>query len=310
MLLATVTVRSVERLSPSFARIELGGPALADLGVDGPFYDQRFKLLLPAAGGLAPLRGLRPESWWSDLLALPDAERPVVRTYSVREVRGSGPDSRLVLDVVLHEGAHGPGSAWASSARVGDEVGVVAPRRGTPSGGIEWDPGAARRLLLVGDETAVPAIASILASLPPTACGDAFLEVPFADDVQELAAPPGVRVRWLPRDGAPVGSVALPAVRAHLAPDEAIAPVQPSAAVATAATAATEDETLWETPTYSSSGEDLASRPEAGADCYAWIAGETDLVRRLRRHLVDDLGLPRQRVAFMGYWRRGVAMRS
>jgi NADPH-dependent ferric siderophore reductase len=40
-----VTVRRVERLSPSFVRVELGSPALADLGVDAPWYDQRIKLV-------------------------------------------------------------------------------------------------------------------------------------------------------------------------------------------------------------------------------------------------------------------------
>jgi NADPH-dependent ferric siderophore reductase len=43
---------------------------------------------------------------------------------------------------------------------------------------------------------------------------------------------------------------------------------------------------------------------------YAWIAGESTVVTGLRRHLVNELGLDRGRVAFMGYWRRGVAMRS
>ncbi len=43
---------------------------------------------------------------------------------------------------------------------------------------------------------------------------------------------------------------------------------------------------------------------------YFWIAGESGVVTTLRRHLVKDLGIDRKRVAFMGYWRRGVAMRG
>ena len=46
------------------------------------------------------------------------------------------------------------------------------------------------------------------------------------------------------------------------------------------------------------------------ADTYAWIAGESWLVKALRRALVTELGVERSRVAFMGYWREGVAMRS
>ena len=47
--------------------------------------------------------------------------------------------------------------------------------------------------------------------------------------------------------------------------------------------------------------------PDATAGCYAWLAGEAGVVKRLRRHLVTDLGVPRNEVAFMGYWRVGVA---
>jgi NADPH-dependent ferric siderophore reductase len=68
---------------------------------------------------------------------------------------------------------------------------------------------------------------------------------------------------------------------------------------------------------HSSSGEDLAApgprRPPVGTyldDLYAWIAGESWLVKALRRSLVTELGVDRRQVAFMGYWRQGVAMRS
>ena len=74
------------------------------------------------------------------------------------------------------------------------------------------------------------------------------------------------------------------------------------------------DPDLWETPTYSSSGEDVesAAGPVGSSlgDLYAWIAGESGLVTGLRRVLVRDLGVDRRQVAFMGYWRRGVSMRS
>ena len=46
------------------------------------------------------------------------------------------------------------------------------------------------------------------------------------------------------------------------------------------------------------------------ADVYAWIAGEAGVVTSLRRFLVKERGLGRGQVAFMGYWRRGVAMKS
>ena len=70
----------------------------------------------------------------------------------------------------------------------------------------------------------------------------------------------------------------------------------------------------WRSATYSSSGEDVdGTSVTVGHDLdglYAWIAGEAGVVTSLRRHLVRDLGIDRRQVAFMGYWRRGVAMRS
>jgi NADPH-dependent ferric siderophore reductase len=74
------------------------------------------------------------------------------------------------------------------------------------------------------------------------------------------------------------------------------------------------DPDLWETPTYSSSGEDVdVPVATVGHDLdglYAWIAGESGIVTGLRRLLVNELGMDRRQAAFMGYWRRGVAMRS
>ena len=73
---------------------------------------------------------------------------------------------------------------------------------------------------------------------------------------------------------------------------------------------------LWETPVYSSSGEEVAEATTVPVDdtpyagLYAWIAGESKVVTGLRRKLVKDLGLDRGQVAFMGYWREGISMRS
>jgi NADPH-dependent ferric siderophore reductase len=217
---------------------------------------------------------------------------------------GSGEHTRLVVDIVLHDDHHGgdpgPGSAWASRAEVGDRLVVLAPRRGHPYGGIEFAPGDARRVLLVGDETAVPAIAGILRDLPGDASGTAVLEVPLTADVQDLVAPPGVQVRWLPRDGRVLGSLL------HDAALETLGAAPVAAEVGDDEV----DPDLWETPAYSSSGEDVAAEPAHHDDLYVWIAGESKVVTGLRRVLVKDLGLDRRQVAFMGYWRLGVSMAS
>lgn len=305
MLLAEVEVVCVERTGPSFVRVELGGPALADLGVDGPWWDQRIKLVVPdpATGALSSVEGA-DASWLATWLERPAAERGHMRTYTVREVRGSGERTTLVVDMVLHLDGDlvGPGSLWAATAAPGDRVVVLGPRRGFPYGGIEFAPPPGARLLLVGDETAVPAVCAILEQLPDDARGAAFLEVPVTGDAQDVRRPPGVEVTWLPRDGAALGTLLHAAVAAHLGVPGATAEVASDEV----------DPDLWETPSYSSSGEELDGdvAGEAVGGTYAWIAGESRVVTGLRRHLVTEVGLDRGRVAFMGYWRRGVAMRS
>jgi NADPH-dependent ferric siderophore reductase len=113
-----------------------------------------------------------------------------------------------------------------------------------------------------------------------------------------------VRIVWLPRDGAPHGERACRAVLGLFGLGDLCEPVDESEV----------DPDLWETPTHSSSGEPLPGTDDAPVEeaggLYAWVAGESAMVTRLRRHLVRDAGLDRRQVAFMGYWRRGVAMRS
>lgn len=306
MILSEVEVVGVERISPSFVRLELGGAALADFGVAGPLYDQRIKIVLPGAGGTLPTLSAGP-GWYADWLALPEQQRGSMRTYTVREVRGSGAGTRIVVDVVLHlaPGRSGPGSTWAASARPGDRVVMTAPRRGFEYGGIEFAPGGARELLLVADETAVPAVGGILRDLGPEAHGAVFLEVPHAGDILDLDAPAGMQLTWLPREGAPHGVRQVDAVRRYLDLPPVTELVDDRLV----------DPDLWETPTYSSRGEELAGTAATVAtaalpDLYAWIAGESKVVTTLRRCMVTELGLHRSQVAFMGYWREGVAMKG
>lgn len=288
------TVLRVTPLSPHFTRITFGGTELAHFGTDG--LDQRIKLLLPRADGTFPELGLfdaeRPamQDWYRRWRELPDPERNAIRTYTIRAVR---PElSEIDIDFVLH-GTEGPASAWAQHAQIGDELIVLGPdsRATEPAGGIEWNPGSARRVLLAGDETAAPAICAILESLPTEFTGEAIIEVPSPEDALDVTHPAGVRVRWLGRGDTAHGTLLEPAVLEWGA--------QRSAAAAQTAGAEPEsvdpDEVLWEVP------EDVAGEE------YAWLAGEAGVVTRLRRHLVRDLGIDRRAVAFMGYWKIGRA---
>ncbi|WP_369139016.1 siderophore-interacting protein [Modestobacter versicolor] len=286
------TVARVQRLSPNFLRLTFAGPEFTGFGVGGA--DQRIKLVLSRDGG--PVRDLLTDGpgWYQEYCALPDERRPYLRTYTVRDARPLL--GEIDVDVVLHGvdgGQHGPAGSWAAAAVVGDPVVVLGPdRSGTGRAwGVEWAPPAEGTLFLAGDETAVPAISAIVEALPSGRRTIAVLEVPEAGDVLSLAVPAGVEVRWLVRGARARGEALGPAVHAALCELGVAAP---------AAGVEPEDVDL--------DGGMLWEVPDAGADgCYAWLAGEAGMVKKLRRRLVRDLGVPRTSVAFMGYWRLGAA---
>jgi len=289
--LFTVTVRAARRLSPSFVRVTFTGPDLDLFASNG--LDQRIKVMLPLPG-----RGLvdcpTGPDWYGEWRALPAERQLPIRTYTVRAVRSDPVE--VDVDFVLH-GATGPASAWAEQAAAGDEIVLVGPNAvfEGPTGGVEWHPPAdARCLLIAGDETAVPAVASILETLPHGYVGQALLEVPDAADFQQLRSDSDVEVTWLARGTRARGELLADAVRSAADPlreeaDDDLPDVDPDAGI------------LWETP------QVLGATPSAAAP-YAWIAGEAAMVRDLRRHLVGEVGLPRTAVAFMGYWREGRAL--
>jgi NADPH-dependent ferric siderophore reductase len=286
-------------LSPTFVRLTLTASDLDRFADNG--FDQRIKLLLPL-----PDRGLEHvpvgPDWYTDWRNLPEHRRNPIRTYTVRAVR---PARREIdVDVALH-GDSGPASRWARAARPGDAVAVLGPNADYDGvhGGIDFHPPPdAQHVLLAGDETALPAIMSILERLPRDARGEALLEVPERGDRSiDVDAPEGFRVGWLPREGALHGQLLVPAVEAAV--DRLLA----DRTLVAAGEVALEDVDvdaglLWEVP-----GAD-GSRPSAAtAGVYAWLAGEAGVVKTLRRLLVRDLGVDRRSVAFMGYWRLGRA---
>jgi NADPH-dependent ferric siderophore reductase len=297
------SVARVQRLTPHFTRVTFAGDELADFGTAG--LDQRVKVVMPLAdSGFAHFPD--GEDWYSAWRELPAERRNPFRTYTVRAVR---PERREVdLDFVAH-GDTGPGSAWATRARPGDPIVLIGPdeRSEGRTIGIDWRPGDVDTVLLAGDETAAPAICAILESLPADASGAAMIEVPSADDVLDVRAPEGVEVRWLPRPhGQSHGERLVPAVRDWVARTCWLRDcADPASAAADSArrtlaeleAAADADGILWDVP----EGTSL------DGDCYAWLAGEASMIKVLRRFLVQDAGLDRRQVAFMGYWRRGRA---
>ncbi|WP_448851483.1 siderophore-interacting protein [Corynebacterium sp. 335C] len=295
----TAEVLSVSRPTPAFARVRLGGPGMAELGLACPVLDQRFKLIVPDPGTGRWIRPGDGPDWYREWTAIDESERGAMRTYSIRRQELGEDTTEWDVDVVLHvdeDGTSGPAAAWAASVRPGDVVGVLGPERGTgPNPGQAFRPGAATEIVLAGDETAAPAIARILEDLPEVAPGAraaAFIETPTSADVPAIDAPDGAEVRWLPRDGAPYGTLMASALL-----EQAGLPLDDAATVGRdAADAAPLDRPTWDVPEEVNSGR------------YYWIAGESSVVVGLRRRLVADGGLPRSSVAFMGYWRKGAPM--
>lgn len=205
----SVQVARTERVTPHMVRVTVTGPDVARLPRHG--FDQWFRLFLPRPDGDTNFRAV-PEQFgmggYLKYLASRPGSRPPFRNYTVRAHR---PDAaELDIDFVAH-GDAGIAGPWAQRARPGEQVVLLDQGRG-------FDPAPdAGSYLLVGDESALPAIVGILRDLPRDARGLALVEVPEPDDRQAVDGPEGVEVRWVarrdPHDRP--GTVALDAVRAE-----------------------------------------------------------------------------------------------
>jgi len=210
-------------LSPHWMRVTLGGGEIDRFRAMG--YDQWFRLFLPLGGdeGLERLPAKANKMFgYLKYLRIPDGVRPVMRNYTVRAFRPATTTSGAELDVdfVIHgaaaDGTAGPASRWAQSCQAGESVVVIDE-------GLTFNPDRGTdRVVLVSDETGLPAIAGICASLPSHATGLAIVEVPSAEDALDFPHPTGVAVRWIVRDSdVKPGTLALQALRDASIPDAA-----------------------------------------------------------------------------------------
>jgi NADPH-dependent ferric siderophore reductase len=238
------TVETVEWLTPALVRVVLGGPGLAGFEVPEDT-DTYVNVAIPPAG--APYDAVFAPA---DVREQHDRQHwPARRRYSVRGWDGA----RLTLDFVVH-GDTGVGGPWAASAAPGDVLVLEGP-----GGGYRPDPEADWHLL-VGDESALPAIAASLEAVPAGRRAVVRLVCDGPDHELELACPGELDVRWLHRSGTP---------------DDA----------------------------------DLLAREVAALEfpegrVHAFVHGEADEIRAIRRHLLTDRGLARSDMSCSPYWRR------
>jgi NADPH-dependent ferric siderophore reductase len=160
--LRKVRVAAKQQLSPNMMRLRFGGTELTDFptGFDGGYIK----------------------------LVLNDAEKPAVRSYTVRSFCDESKE--LTIDMVAH-GDSGPAASWANRVQEGAEVEITDPGACQPiSIDADW-------FILAGDMSALPAIGVNLSRLPKDATGDVVLEVISEKDKIELNIPKGLKVHWV-----------------------------------------------------------------------------------------------------------------
>ncbi|MET3592163.1 MULTISPECIES: siderophore-interacting protein [Mesorhizobium] len=187
-----ITVQSSTRLSPHMQRVRFSGHDLGRFAHGG----LHVRLLLPPAGR----QPVWPSMGADGMIVWPSGEDALtVRVYTIRALDVA--DGWLDIDFVLHPGTETPAAAFAQGARAGDVIGMIGPG----GGGVP----EAQNLLLVGDDTALPAIGRILEELPPAACAEALIEVDGPEDRIALTQGDNIAVRWLYRHGREAGRAGL-----------------------------------------------------------------------------------------------------
>jgi len=231
--------------------------SVAEMGLS--FTDHYVKLLFPPEGApwswndpdidLATLRDVHPREYW-----------PVMRTYTLRSWNSDA--GTFDIDFVVHADSERPGLAgpWAETVSPGEKIAFAGP-------GGAWLPSAEyTHFVLVGDESAAPAVLAAVEALPAGSTADVFLEEEDAAhslDIPVAASGASVILHRVYRQGAVHGTELVRAVVES----------------------------------------DLAQREETTS---WFIHGVAEMIRDLRRHLFVDHGIAKSDVSISGYWRLGM----
>ncbi|HEY1133697.1 MAG TPA: siderophore-interacting protein [Nocardioides sp.] len=195
--LLVLDVLESRRVSPHMVRVTLGGRDAATFVPLG--FDQWFRLFIPVSeNSLARVPAKLTTLSYVRFLTVSKTDRPVLRNYTVRAHRPDGPRGpEIDVDFVVHDatdgGDAGPATTWAQECRPGATVAIL------DEGHLYAAPADTDHHLVVVDESGLPAAAGILGSLPADARGTVLIEVPSAEDRQDLTGPEGVRVEYVVR---------------------------------------------------------------------------------------------------------------
>lgn len=163
-----VTVQEAIYITPNMLRVVFTGEDLADFNSPAP--DNHVKLFFPEQSG-----GMEG------------------RDYTPRAFDNTA--QTLTIDFATHEGQHepGPATSWAMNAKPGDTLEIGGPRGSTIiSPTFDW-------WLLIGDETALPAIARRLEELPANTEVKAIICVISQADEQQFKTRAKCDITWLHR---------------------------------------------------------------------------------------------------------------
>lgn len=175
-----LTVSATQTLTPHLIRLTFTGDfeGFQSLG-----FDDHVKLFFPdpVTGTLTlPSPGMPP---------VPGAPKPVMRDYTPRRFDAGA--QTLEIEFALHEA--GPATQWAMSAQVGDTLHLGGPR------GSTIIPMVFDGYVLIGDDTALPAIARRLGELPAGAPVIVLAEVETPDDHVTFESQADMTVHWVHR---------------------------------------------------------------------------------------------------------------
>lgn len=184
-------VVGAERVTPHLIRVTLGGEQLA--GFTSLGFDDHVKVFAPREGEVLDRL---PEPGPGGPVFGAGGPQPAMRDYTPHDFDPEA--GTLQLDFALHDA--GPVTAWARRARQGDRLVIGGPRGSFVVGtGFDWH-------LLIGDDTALPAIRRRLAELPDGSRAVVLAEVEDPIDMEPFVSGACVEAHWAFRTRAPNGA--------------------------------------------------------------------------------------------------------